>query len=274
MSQVDTQLQASAQLGLYYAEKLRGAAHLARYLFGGPDKEQKESVAHLESALEAWRGVVAATENHYVAHEIWLFGQFHWKQYLPEVENDIRIARDARRFAPGSTLALDGMHEWLEYTYGLLGHKPVDAINTAAPVAITPPMARHEDPTAPLGYYFSAAADLVRVGNTITGAKPSASGANSATFAVELPADGEYSVAMDCWWPKAAGSLSVFVDESATASDGYTLRVSTKTASGAWTRMTLGHTVLLGAGGHTVRIFAPSPGVRIGRVVVNWVGKP
>jgi hypothetical protein len=108
----DADLMASGNLGIYYAEKLRGAAHLARYLFGAGGQEQREAVAHLELALKAWRGVVAATEDHYLPHEVWLFGQFDWKRYLPDVEADIRIAREAKPLRPGSTYDLQGLHEW------------------------------------------------------------------------------------------------------------------------------------------------------------------
>ena len=81
----DADLVAYGNLGIYYAEKLRGAAHLARWIFGADAQEQKQAVTHLELALKSWRGVVAATENHYVAHEVWLFGQFDWKRYEADV---------------------------------------------------------------------------------------------------------------------------------------------------------------------------------------------
>ena len=117
----EADLTAYGNLGIYYAEKLRGAAHLARWMFGADGQEQKQAVAHLELALKAWRGVVAATENHYVTHEVWLFGQFDWKRYLPDVEADIRIARETKPMRAGSTYDMQGLHGWLEYTNGLLG---------------------------------------------------------------------------------------------------------------------------------------------------------
>src|ERR1039458_4638507 len=101
-------LTAYGNLGVYYAEKLRGAAHLGRWVFGAGAQEQQQAVSHLELALKAWRGVVAATENHYLPHEVWLFGQFDWKRYLPDVEADISIAREAKPLrAGGFTVLVD-----------------------------------------------------------------------------------------------------------------------------------------------------------------------
>ena len=146
----DADLIAYGNLGIYYAEKLRGAAHLARFLFGAGEQEQQEAVAHLELALKAWRGVVAATENHYVPHEVWLFGQFDWKRYLPDVERDIGIAREARPLRAGSTYDLEGLHAWLEYTNGLL-RRPVAGAPAVAvgPIALAAAAAIRHRPHAP-----------------------------------------------------------------------------------------------------------------------------
>ena len=278
----EADMQAYGKLGLYYAEKLRGAAHLARYLFGAEPGERQQSVAHLERALEAWRGVVAATENHYATHEVWLFGQFDWKRYLPDVANDIRIAQEAKPFVRDSTYALNGMHDWLEYAYQLLGRNVAPRASAAAnpvrldagdAISITAPMALHEDASAPSGRYLAAAAPQpVRAGNSITGERPTSSAASSALFRFDLPADGEYGIWLDCWWAQAGGRVVVFVDDSATASDGYPLGASSGTPLRTWTRRQLGRTVLLGAGSHTIRIFTWMPDVRIGRVVVALAG--
>src|ERR1039457_2440036 len=48
----EADLMAYGSLGIYYAEKLRGAAHLARWMFGAGAQEQKQAVAHLELALK------------------------------------------------------------------------------------------------------------------------------------------------------------------------------------------------------------------------------
>src|ERR1039457_7575846 len=95
-------------LPIYPTAQVRGAAHLGRWMFGAGAQEQQQAVSHLELALKAWRGVVAATENHYLPHEVWLFGQFDWKRYLPDVEADIRIAREAKPLRAGSTYDVQG----------------------------------------------------------------------------------------------------------------------------------------------------------------------
>ncbi|HZP02350.1 MAG TPA: hypothetical protein VFD30_18850 [Terriglobia bacterium] len=130
--------EAYGHLGLYYAEKLRGAIALARFLFSGDGAHREQAVEHLHKALDEWKALAAATKSHYITHEVWLFGQFNWEMYTPDVERDIEIARHARPFEPmmqtwqvargeGSPKWNDfesivyspfdraGLHEWLVY---------------------------------------------------------------------------------------------------------------------------------------------------------------
>ncbi len=44
--------EAYGHLGLYYAEKLRGAIALAQFLFSGDAAQQAQAVAHLRKALD------------------------------------------------------------------------------------------------------------------------------------------------------------------------------------------------------------------------------
>jgi len=263
----DADLMAYGNLGIYYAEKLRGAAHLARWLFGAGAQEQHKAVADLEKALKAWRGVVAATENHYVPHEVWLFRQFDWKRYLPEVEADIRIAREAKPPRPGSTYDLQGLHEWLEYTNGLLGRGRTEPPATAtrpvrveaeAAASITPPLAVRE------GQYLEVAAaapDAIPAGESITGARDFVSPAASATYRIEIPADGAYLLSAACWWPEHAGGFTVLVDE-ANMRDRV-LHPSKDGPLRSWRIEKLPTPLFLGAGSHTVRIVGRTPGARI-----------
>jgi hypothetical protein len=269
----DADLMAYGNLGVYYAEKLRGAAHLARFLFGAGAQEQKEAVAHLELALKAWRGVVAATENHYVPHEVWLFGQFDWKRYLPDVEADIRIASEAKPLRPGSTYDVQGLHGWLEYTNGLLGRgkmqppaaaaQPV-RVEAEAAASITLPLAIGEDRSASQGKYVGVAAGEARQpGESITGFRDFVSPAASATYRIEIPADGAYLLSAVCWWPERAGNFAVLVDENNAGDD--VLRPSKDGPLGSWTVEKLAAPLYLGAGSHTVRIVGRTPGARIDR---------
>lgn len=131
--------EAYGHLGLYYAEKLRGAVALATYLFSGDSWQQAQAVAHLKNALDEWRALVAVTKSHYIPHEVWLFGTFHWDMYTPMVEQDIAMAEAAKPFerttekwlvASGNTAQAAwkdfesilfspfdraGLHEWLLY---------------------------------------------------------------------------------------------------------------------------------------------------------------
>jgi hypothetical protein len=263
----EADLMAYGNLGVYYAEKLRGAAHLARWMFRAGAGENTQAVAHLMLALKAWRGVVAATGNHYVPHEVWLFGQFDWKRYLPDVEADIRIAREAKPLRPGSTYDLQGLHAWLEYANGLLGRDnavpPAAAeqavrLEAKAAASITPPLAIGE------GKYLEvAAAQSTPESESITGAREFVSPAASATYRIEIPADGAYQMSAVCWWPARAGDFTILVDE-ANLRD-LALHPSKDGPLAAWTVEKLSGPLYLGAGSHTVRIVGRTPGARIDR---------
>jgi hypothetical protein len=267
----EADLMAYGNLGVYYAEKLRGAAHLARWMFRAGAGETTQAVAHLMLALKAWRGVVAATENHYVTHEVWLFGQFDWKRYLPDVESDIRIARETKPLRPGSTYDLNGLHAWLEYTNGLLGRDnevpPAAAaqairVEAEAAAAITPPLAIGTDGSASQGKYLGVAAAETRPeGESITGARDFVSPAASATYRIEIPADGAYLLSAVCWWPAPTGGFTVLVDE-ANLRD-LALHPSKDGPLQSWTTEKLVAPLYLGAGIHTVRIVGRTPGARI-----------
>ena len=92
LSTVDD-LRATAGMGLYYAEKIRGAVELVMYLATAEESHHSAAVEHLEKALLRWKEVAAIGQRNYVEHEIWLQGQFSWAKYTPEAERDIEIAR-------------------------------------------------------------------------------------------------------------------------------------------------------------------------------------
>jgi hypothetical protein len=268
----EADLMAYGNLGLYYAEKLRGAAHLARWMFRADAQEQKQAVAHLELALKAWRGVVAATANHYVTHEVWLFGQFDWKRYLPDVEADIRLAREAKPLQPGSTYDAQGLHEWLEYANGLLGRGIAPPPAAAQPVrveaeaaeSITPPLAAGNDGSASQGKYVGVAAaegEARPAAESITGARDFISPAASATYRIEIPADGAYLLRAICWWPQHTGGFTVLVDEANMRDQ--VLHPAKDGPVRSWILEKLATPLYLGKGSHTVRIVGRTPGARI-----------
>ncbi len=271
-------LTAWGNLGVYYAEKLRGAAHLARWMFGAPVQEQRDAITHLEASLAAWRGVVAATQNHYITHEVWLFGQFDWKLYLPDVEADIRIARETKPFASGATYDAQGLHAWLEYTNALLGRanakppaitaeppaitaKPI-RVEAESAASVTAPLAIAADAAASQGKYVGAPpAASKQESESITGAREFVTPDASATYRLQIPADGVYQLRANCWWSAATGGFTVLVDESNMRS--MALRPAKGAALSTWTTVTLGQPLELGAGAHTVRLVSRTPGARI-----------
>ena len=269
----EADMQAWGNLGIYYAEKLRGAAHLARFLFGAGEAERRESVARLEAALSAWRAVEGATAGHYAPHEVWLFGQFDWARYTPDVQADIRIARDAKPFRPGSTYDVEGLHGWLEYADGLAGRAvtPVAAgvartvrMEAEAAESITAPLSLGDDGSASGAKYLGVrAAPAAREGDSITGFREFISPEASAVYQVEIPSDGAYAFSAVCWWPERMSRFTVLVDESNTRD--YVIHPSRDTPLQAWTLVKLEAPLYLGAGSHTVRLVSRSADARIDR---------
>jgi hypothetical protein len=89
-------LMVSAELGRYYAEKIKAAVELMTYLATGDERQRSDAVDHLRSARDHWKSIATWTGQHYVRHEVWLVGQFDWGIYLPDVERDIEIARSMK----------------------------------------------------------------------------------------------------------------------------------------------------------------------------------
>ncbi|MFQ6097706.1 MAG: hypothetical protein ACE5O2_08255, partial [Armatimonadota bacterium] len=90
---LNSDLRAWGVLGHYYAAKIRGACSLMWFIASGEQQDQAEAIRHLTEALAWWKKLVRVTKRHYAPHEVWLFGEFDWERYLPEVERDIQIAR-------------------------------------------------------------------------------------------------------------------------------------------------------------------------------------
>ena len=59
-------IEAMAQLGLYYAKKTRGACELALFDKTGKGEHQSRAVAHLEAALDHWKHYAEAYTRQYV----------------------------------------------------------------------------------------------------------------------------------------------------------------------------------------------------------------
>jgi hypothetical protein len=107
----------------------------------------------------------------------------------------------------------------------------------------------------------AAPADAGPAAESITGARDFVSPAASATYRIEIPADGAYLLSAVCWWPQRAGGFTVLVDE-ANMRD-LALHPSKDGPLASWTTEMLAAPLYLGAGSHTVRIVSRTPGARI-----------
>ncbi|MDP3673754.1 MAG: hypothetical protein Q8R44_01460 [Novosphingobium sp.] len=95
-----------ANLGLYYAEKLRGAVALQTYRLGGRPEDKQAAVAHLEKSLGFWDEVVAITRPIYADMPLAHYNPpdnhrndnnlFHWALLRPAIAEDVDVAKDAR----------------------------------------------------------------------------------------------------------------------------------------------------------------------------------
>ena len=101
-------IEAWANLGLYFAEKLRGAVALQLYRIQGDEENKAEAVAHLEKALGFWDQVIAITRPIYrdmpLVHYSEQDGKswqendslrFHWALLRPDVAKDVETAKNA-----------------------------------------------------------------------------------------------------------------------------------------------------------------------------------
>jgi hypothetical protein len=98
-------VRAWANLGLHFAEKLRGALALQTYRTRGGEANREAAIRHLENALSYWDRVVEITRplyrdmhlTHYMGGSFVRNDErlFHWEHVRPEVAMDVEIARRA-----------------------------------------------------------------------------------------------------------------------------------------------------------------------------------
>jgi hypothetical protein len=97
-----------ANLGLYFAEKLKGAVALQTYRVKGDEENKRQAIKHLGNALKFWDAVIDITRPLYnempLVHlseqdgKHWKendYLRFHWALLRPEVAKDIEIAENA-----------------------------------------------------------------------------------------------------------------------------------------------------------------------------------
>ena len=101
-------VKAWANMGLHFAEKLRGAVALQTYRTKGGEENKQEAIKHLENALQYWDEVVHITRPLYNDIPLVHFSEqngirseenkhltFHWEKIRPDVAKDIETAKNA-----------------------------------------------------------------------------------------------------------------------------------------------------------------------------------
>ena len=101
-------VKAWANMGLHFAEKLRGAVALQTYRTKGGEENKQKAVSYLENALKYWDIVIGITRPIYndmpLVHYSEQNGvrskenqrlEFHWEKIRPDVAKDIETAKNA-----------------------------------------------------------------------------------------------------------------------------------------------------------------------------------
>jgi hypothetical protein len=102
-------VKAWANLGLYFAEKLKGAIALQTYRLKGGEENKQKAIVHLENALRFWDVAIGITRPLYNDMPLAAYSyphdgansviddsqRFHWEKLRPGVAADIEIARNA-----------------------------------------------------------------------------------------------------------------------------------------------------------------------------------
>jgi hypothetical protein len=86
-------IKAQANLGLYYACKIRAAVYLAQYKKAGIEADKNTAVLELENALNHWQNYANTLDAQYNKMVICFNGLFDWHATTEDVRNDINIAK-------------------------------------------------------------------------------------------------------------------------------------------------------------------------------------
>ena len=97
-----------ANMGLHFAEKLKGAVALQTFRLKGGDENRRTAIRHLENALKYWDVVVSITRPIYNDMPLVHYSEqngvrseenrhltFHWRKVRPDVAKDIETAKNA-----------------------------------------------------------------------------------------------------------------------------------------------------------------------------------
>jgi hypothetical protein len=89
-------IRSQAYLGLYWANKIRGAVALQQYRINKEEANKENAIAFLEKALESFKKYAAQLDESYEKVFFSTHGVFDWDEIMLEVEKDIEIARNEK----------------------------------------------------------------------------------------------------------------------------------------------------------------------------------
>ena len=103
-----------ANMGLHFAEKLKGAVALQTYRTKGGEENKQSAIKHLQNALQYWDEVVSITRPIYNDMPLVHYSEqngvrseenkhltFHWEKIRSDVAKDIETAKNAAVFLTG-----------------------------------------------------------------------------------------------------------------------------------------------------------------------------
>lgn len=88
--------EAMAHLGVYYAEKIRGACDLALFDASAAEEDRESAIRHLELALAAWKRYAAVRDGQYLPGFYSRIGWIDLTALAQAVAEDVEIARGWR----------------------------------------------------------------------------------------------------------------------------------------------------------------------------------
>lgn len=114
-------VKAWANLGLHFAEKLRGAVALQTYRVKGDERNKQAAINYLENALRYWDIVISITRPLYKDMPLVHYSEqdgkswqendhlrFHWEKLRPDVAKDIETATNATGVVQGELIKISG----------------------------------------------------------------------------------------------------------------------------------------------------------------------
>jgi hypothetical protein len=96
LESVLTDIEAMAELGQYYADKIRGATRLAQFRKSGEAAHKLEAVTALENALEHWQTYARLMSSQFRPQVLARGQDLDWLALTKDVENEIAFVRDAK----------------------------------------------------------------------------------------------------------------------------------------------------------------------------------